>query len=79
MGREAAERLCGAPVEPSGKALPKPPAGTPWCPAVPPLFGPLELLDAMKRSRTWRAGRLVTAPWRLLKQAMGKYDDVLGP
>jgi hypothetical protein len=77
MGREAAEWLCGAPVEPSGKTRQPAAAAGAWRPPVPPLFGPLALFDVMRRSRTWRIGRLVTAPWRLVKRAIGTYDDVL--
>ena len=87
LGDEAAELVCGATMKhlvvrhqddaviPEQKDF----VAEPDRPAPPTLFGALALLEAMKRSRTWRIGRTVTAPWRLLKKSLGlPYDDIHG-
>lgn len=39
-------------------------------PPAPPPFGPLAELDAIRRSWSWRAGRALTAPARLLRRLL---------
>jgi SAM-dependent methyltransferase len=76
LGEDAAEWVCGAPVKTVGPFSTL--SAIPARPPQPPLFGALALLDAMKRSRTWRVGRAVTSPWRMAMKWLGRYDDVHG-
>lgn len=82
LGQEGAERVCGATLRPIG-APAVPPEVTengkvgspdsrplPEWPQSPPLFGALAELDSMKRSWTWRIGRVMTEPVRAFRKLL---------